>query len=257
MKRRDVRLEIEQVLRAHPLLAGVGEEALRFTSEHGQSAVYAPGQVMLREGDDAEFYWLLCRGSAKIFYVSPDGLEVLVKLFRAPASWGEIELLTRHVHVENCVAVDRAIVFKLPQAAFQELMTLSPRFMRNVLEDTCARFLIAAQNERALAFLSVQERLAHLLLAYVRLYGVPVEEGVAIRIKLSQNDLATGLGAARRSVVRALTAWQREGIIAKRGNSYVIRDVERLASHTAHGLVGIDWIAGTRVGEEQRSRARR
>jgi CRP-like cAMP-binding protein len=257
MKPRATRESIQEDLRRHPLLTGVAEETLRHVVDASALQVYAPGEILNREGDPSEHYWLLCRGSAKVFYTSPEGFEVVVKIFHAPAAWAEMEILTGQPHIEDCVAVDRATVLKLPRASFEELLLESPRFMKNVLVDTCARFLIAAQNERALAFLSVPERLAHLLLAYVRLYGVPVEGGVAIRIKLSQNDLANGLGAARRSVVRALTDMQRDGVIAKRGTSYVVRDVEKLAALTAHGLIGVDWIAGTSVARGQGSRPRR
>ncbi len=245
MSRRTAQMGTEEALRTHPLLANISEDALQRVVASGEVRIFQPGEILLREGDEAKFFWLLCSGSAKIFYSSPDGFEVVVKLFRAPAAFGEIELLTTHTHVENCTAVDRATVFRLPAPAFEALLDESPEFTRSLLNDTCARFLIAAQNERALAFLTVPQRLAHLLLAYVRLYGVRVDGGMAIRIKLSQNDLANGLGVARRSVVRAINSWQRDGILAKRGTSYVIRDLDRLAAFGAHGIVGVDWIAGS------------
>jgi CRP-like cAMP-binding protein len=224
----------------HPLLVGTTAEARSTIAARGRLQTFEPGEFLSREGDPAEDYWLLLLGSVRVFYTSPDGFEVTVKVFRAPAAWAEIEVLTGFHHIEDCVAVDRATALRLARAEFEALLDAHPRFMRNVLYDTCARFLIAAQNERALAFLPVAQRLAHLLLAYLRIYGVPVPGGIGLRIKLSQADLANGLGATRKSVVRTLAQWKSMGVIATRGASLVVLDPARLQALTGLDLVGID-----------------
>ncbi len=109
--------------------------------------------------------------------------------------------------------------------------------------------LIAAQHERALAFLPVRPRLANLLLTYVRMYGVPVDGGLGIRVKLSQAELANGLGVARRSIARTLTQWVRDGLLRKAGTSYVVRDLLALGKMANLEILGIDWVAGSSISE--------
>ena len=241
----------ERALATHPILAGVTDDVRRLFISEGEVATYEPGQLLSQEGEPSRFYWLLCSGSVRVFYASPQGFEVTVKIFAAPAAWAEMELLTGHPHIEDCVAVDRCVVVRIGKTGFEGLLEQSPRFMRNVLDDTCARFLIAAQHERALAFLPVSRRLANLLLTYVRMYGVPVDGGLGIRVKLSQAELANGLGVARRSIARTLTTWVREGLLRKAGTSYVVRDVNALAKLADTDLVGIDWVAGTSLTESR------
>ncbi|MBK7865493.1 MAG: Crp/Fnr family transcriptional regulator [Archangiaceae bacterium] len=237
----------ERALARHPLLQGLEPEVrARFLTD-GEVVVYAPGEFLSREGDPSAFYWLLCSGSVRVFYASPEGFEVTVKIFAAPAAWAEMELLTGHAHIEDCVAVDRSVVVRVPKVPFEKLLQDSPKLMRNVLYDTCARFLIAAQHERALAFLPVEKRLANLLLTYVRMFGVPVEGGLGIRVKLSQSELANGLGVARRSIARTLTQWVKQGLLKKAGTSYVVRDLPGLAKFANQELVGIDWVAGSDI----------
>jgi CRP-like cAMP-binding protein len=242
-------LPLAELLRDHPILQGTGDSLPREILECGLVQLYTPGEFLSREGDPAEHYWLLCAGSVRVFYTSPDGYEVTVKIFSAPAAWAEMEVLTHHCHIEDCVAVDRTTVVKIARPHLENLLDAHPRFMRNILYDTSARFLIAAQHERALAFAPVSERLANLLLAYVRMYGVPVEGGVGIRIKLSQGDLARGLGVNKRSITRTLTEWQAEGFLSKRGQNYVILDLPQLEARASRDLVGIDWVAGSRMNE--------
>jgi CRP-like cAMP-binding protein len=116
--------------------------------------------------------------------------------------------------------------------------------MLNVLRDASARLLLATQHGRATALLGVQERVADLILSYVRMYGVPVDGGTMIRIPLSQGDIAQGLGVALKSVSRAFHELLGAGVIEKRGARYIVKDVAALRVQTAGLSSGIDWIAG-------------
>lgn len=232
---------------AHPFLAVLPESARAALWAAGRVQRIDAGAPILREGDQALCYWLLLEGTVRVFYRSADGLEVTVKIFAAPAAWGELQLLTDHVHTEDLACVDEAECFCVPKPAFLALLDTQPAFMKRVLVDTAARFLIAAQNERALAFLTVPERLAHLFLSYVRVYGEDTSDGVRIKTRLSHERLAADLGVVKKSVTRTLSLWTDQGVIVKDGASYRVRDLARLVERSPKGLIGVDWSAGTRV----------
>ena len=235
-------------LRSHPLLAGLSAQGVAEIADACVGKRFAAGEVLTREGEAAWAYWFLIEGSVRVFYTSPDGVEVTVKLFAAPAAWAEMQVLHGWVHTEDCVATRAVTCACLPRAAFELLLDAWPRFMKNVLLDAGARFLIAAQHERALAFLPVKARLAQLLLSYVRLYGEPIRDGVRIMMALSQDELANGLGVARKSVVRTFSEWSDQGIIKKVAGAYVVSDVEALMAAAPSDVLGIDWVAGTALG---------
>lgn len=214
----------------HPILRGVFAEHVKMLIDGGQTKTYAPGELLLREGASELFCFFLMSGSVKVFYTSPDGLEVVVKVFGAPAVFGEMECTTGIPYLESVVAVERAKALRVPASVLQRALETSHALSLNLLRDLSARLCIAAQNENALAFLPVGVRLANLLLTYVRLYGVPVEGGTLIRVKLSQDELANGLGVARKSVSRTFKAWQEQGLVTKRAGCLVVSDVEALAS---------------------------
>lgn len=241
--RHDDEARARAALAHHPLLAGCAPAFVDTVLTHARVQVFAPGDILSREGDAAD-YWFLCVGSTRVFYRSPLGSEVTVKLFSAPAAWAEMEVLTHRPHMEDCAAVDRVVAVRVPARRFVELLDAEPRFCRNVLEDCAARFYIAAQSEKKLAFASVEERIAHLVLSYVRLFGVPVDGGLHIRVKLSHGDIANGIGAAQKSVTRTLTQWQRAGWISKRGTSYVVHALDKIEQAVLHPAPGIDFVAG-------------
>ena len=236
---------------AHPVTACLSAGARAAMWGAGRVRRFVPGDALSREGDDVGFYWLLLSGSVRVFYANPSGLEVTVKIFAAPAAWAEMQILTDHCHTEDCVCVEAATCFCLPKSDFLRVLDQEPAFMRQVLVDTSARFLIATQNERALAFLTVPERLAHLLLSYLRVYGEDVGAGVRIATRLSHEQLAADLGVVKKSVTRTLSQWLEEGVVVKDGNFYTVTDVARLIERSPKGLIGVDWSTGGAVQARQ------
>ncbi len=211
---------------------------------------FRAGEQLTREGDDVEFYWLLLSGSVRVYYTSVQGFEVTVKIFAAPAAWAEMQILTDHRHTEDCVCVEDAVCLCIPKAFFSTFLDAHPAFMRQVLIDTSARFLIAAQNERALAFLTVAERLAHLLLSYVRIYGEDAGRGIRITVRLSHEQLAADLGVVKKSITRTLSQWTEEGVVDKDGPYYLIPDLMRLVELSPKGLIGVDdRVAQRTIGD--------
>jgi hypothetical protein len=100
------------------------------------------------------------------------------------------------------------------------------------------------------------QRLANLLLAHIRMYGVPVEDGVGFRHRLNQSELAQSLGVARRSVTRIITEWREEGIVDQRGHALVVLDLAKLTALSSPDVVGLDWSAN-RLGHELAQQAGR
>lgn len=245
------RARLRAAFDAHPICAPLASGARDALWSAGRLARFAPGEHLSREGDAVDFYWLLLAGSVRVYYASVDGVEVTVKIFAAPAAWAEMQILTDHVHTEDCVSVEEAHALCVPRAFFSRFLDEHPAFMRQVLVDTSARFLIAAQNERALAFLTVPERLAHLLLSYVRVYGDDDGDGVKIGTKLSHEQLAADLGVVKKSITRTLSQWTEEGVIAKEGVFYRVPDLMRLVALSPKGLLGVDWTTGSTVKSRQ------
>lgn len=231
----------------HPVFEGVEREVVDDLVGRAIERTFEPQAHVLVEDHTELSFFILLKGSVKVLYRSPEGLEVVVKLFRAPAVFGEMECLTDVPYLETVEALERSLILELPRQEFLAALRRSHALTFNVLGDLAARLCIAAQNERSLAFHPVETRLANLLLTYVDFYGLPVPSGTRIRIPLSQDDLANALGVARRSVTRALKQWQDEDLIGKEGGCYVVKRREQLEAITDPTLLRIGYRTGARL----------
>jgi CRP-like cAMP-binding protein len=183
---------------------------------------------ILEEGDASEHLFVLLSGVVGVFYSSEDGVDVLVKIFGAPAVFGEMELIFGQPRQEYVECFEPCVVARMPADDFMRFMRADPEACYVMLKDVASRLAIAAYNERALAFLDANTRLAGLFLSFLEAYGARSDDGVTLKIKLTYEMLARCLGVTVRSIDRAMTEWAKEGWLSKSKGLYTFHDLDKL-----------------------------
>lgn len=92
-----------------------------FTTEH-----YAFGEVIVRQGDDADAMYLLVEGSARVLTVSETGDEVPLNVLEAGATFGDIALLDGGVRTATIRARTPVTAMRLDRGLFRALARRHP-----------------------------------------------------------------------------------------------------------------------------------
>jgi CRP/FNR family transcriptional regulator len=82
----------------------------------------------------------------------------------------------------------------------------------------------------ALTSLDVKRRLAALLLELADRHGATVPEGRVINVPLTRENLAEMIGATPESVIRALSAFRKVGVLEDRAKQLVLLRPDHLRS---------------------------
>jgi CRP/FNR family transcriptional regulator, cyclic AMP receptor protein len=212
----------------HPIFEGVDAALARALHREGIVRVIPAGQIAIEEGREGGSLFILSRGAVATTCSNPEGGGLLTGLLVAPAVFGEIGCLTGAAQPETARVLEKALVLEIPCRAVQSALRSSPVLAKNLLTELSKKLTAAVELERALAFQTVEVRLARLFGAYAARFGLPVPGGTKIRVPLTQEELAASLGVARRSVTRALERWAREGLVWKDGRCFVIREPSAL-----------------------------
>ena len=215
-------------LRRNEIFAGVDETKLARLIDRAEVVSFEKDGRILEEGDASEHLFVLIQGVVGVFYSSADGVDVLVKIFGAPAVFGEMELIFGQPRQEYVECFEPCIAARLPAKTFMDFMRNDPHACYVMLKDVSSRLAIAAYNERALAFLDANTRLAGLFLSFLEAYGERTDAGITLRIKLTYEMLARCLGVTVRSIDRAMTEWAKEGWLTKNRGTYTFHDLEKL-----------------------------
>ncbi len=197
-------------------------------------------EVVFRRGDEADACYFLRDGAVELLQSSEDGKAVLVKILVGPTLFGAIEPLGGEpLYLETVRVLEKANVVRLTRARFLQLVSEDAEASFECLKDVGKAFCVAAQLEPARLF-PADAQLAAVLLAYADACGDPCDDGVHMRVKRTQEDLAQAIGGGERSVNRFLTEWKSRGLVSKRTARYLVHDLEGLrliAGSLSFGLV--------------------
>jgi CRP/FNR family transcriptional regulator, cyclic AMP receptor protein len=235
----------DELLAANPVFGRAPREArARLVERSRVLELEARGRV-LSEGDPAVEIFALESGAVRVFIQAANGDEVSCKLFRAPTIFGEAEAFYGVAFQENVEAVEPSRIVAMPIAAVRECLLASPEAGVAFVDDLAKRLAISIYNQRSLAFNPVTIRLANFLLDYAEWTSTPGER--RWEIALSQDDMAAAIGATRRSIGKDVTAWQAEGLLERRGASYVVRDPEALERYADPERLRLAYRLGARA----------
>ena len=229
-------------VRKHPIWTEAGEHSLRTLCARSEDRHLPPGQVVLKTGERAAHIYLLLQGAVRVFYPATDqSAEVTVKLFKAPATFGEAESVVRSTWNETVETLSEARVLVTPAPLYFRLMQVEPAVCFRQYWDVCQRFAVAIQTERAANFDDLRDRVIALLIAYANHFGEPYEGqgGVRIAYKLSQDDIARQIGSNRRSIVRALSELYKAELVLRSGRQFVLPNPEALLKEASSGSPGL------------------
>jgi CRP-like cAMP-binding protein/Fe-S-cluster-containing dehydrogenase component len=122
---------LENHLRGVPMFADLSPDFIEHLKESVELLRYAPGQVIARQGDAADSFYLVRIGFVKISENYPGGELVLAYLSRGDY-FGEIGLLGGGVRTATCTALDHVEVVRVSGDDFRQMVERFPNVRRGL-----------------------------------------------------------------------------------------------------------------------------
>jgi CRP-like cAMP-binding protein/Fe-S-cluster-containing dehydrogenase component len=122
---------LENHLRGVPMFADLAPDFIEHLKETVELQRFAPGQMIARQGDVADCFYLVRIGFVKISENYPGGELVLAYLSRGDY-FGEIGLLGGGVRTANCTALDHVEVVRIPGEDFRQMVERFPTVRRGL-----------------------------------------------------------------------------------------------------------------------------
>ena len=109
------------------------------------------------------------------------------------------------------------------------LIEKNPHATRSLIHGLAQRLSITTDRATDIAYRSVRERVAGMLLQLEAKYGRPEGDAVRLDIALSREDLAELIGATKETLVRVLSDFRQEQLITDKGSNLVLLSPKKLA----------------------------
>jgi CRP/FNR family cyclic AMP-dependent transcriptional regulator len=199
----------DRALRQVPLFAELPPERIQELAQMVRRRTYHRGETIFHKGDPGSGLYLLTAGQVKIVLPSETGEEALLAVLEAGDFFGELALFDGLPRSATVVAVQNAEVLVLHRDDFLGFVARNPEVAIALFGVLSRRLRAADELIQDAVFLDVPGRLAKRLLELAERHGRQTPQGIAIELKLTQQDLAAMIGATRESVNKHL-GWMRD-----------------------------------------------
>ncbi|MCI0520260.1 MAG: Crp/Fnr family transcriptional regulator [Chloroflexi bacterium] len=220
------------ILRGNSYFSGVKDPVLEELARGTHLRRYGRGEGLFWEGDPCAGLFIIHKGSVKLFKTSPQGRELIIKVFEEGATFNEVPVFDFGKNPVNAAALEESDLWLVEAEIIRGAMVKNPEMCQAVISNLAQnlRMLVALVEE--LSFYQVTNRLARLIsqLPEEQLVG----EGGQ---RLTQDQLAARLGTVREVVARSLRELERSGAIRVNRRQIEIMDAEALRDWVVSPLV--------------------
>lgn len=217
----------EGLFRDIPLLARLTGPDLRALASRGRVRRYTSGTTIFREGDRGDSLHVVIEGSVRVTVVSARGEEATVALLGPGEFVGDLALLDGLPRSANAVASQPTKTLVVTRDDFRRWLTDRPKASLALLEALSQRVRRTDEVLADLTFLDLPKRLAKRLAA---LAAERSADGIAVRLRITQAELASMLGVSRESVNKQLNEFERNGWLRLGRGSVTVLDEASLRS---------------------------
>lgn len=216
-----------RLFRSARVFSGLDDGQLEALAKGAMRRPLKRGEHVWRAGDAAVAFTVIASGIVKIVRANGDGTQAIVALFGPHETIGDVAAMERGCYpADAVVASNTAELVGIPSAAVFELCAgnseLCDSLNHRLLEHTHA----LETKIRVMTAGPVPSRLATLFVHLAERFGDELEDGATfIPVPLSRSDLACLVGARLETTIRAISGWQKSGILETSENGFTVRDM--------------------------------
>lgn len=175
---------------------------------------YVRGEMLFLEGDICAGLHILQRGCVKLYRLSPQGRQYIVRLLQEGDTFNEVAVFDNGGNPVNAEALETSQVWVVQPECIRQLVQRNPEFAQKVIYNLGQNLRRLVQAVSEMAFYQVTHRLARLI----------SDLGEAEMALLTQEQIAARLGTVREVVARSLRELERAGAIRTENRRIRITD---------------------------------
>ena len=181
---------------------------------------FAPGQFVFWEGDEPDWFYLVCEGRVKILKQSSSGKEFIVAFFAPAEMFGEVAVFEGKPYPASAQAVAKARVLGIEGEQFLSFLASRPAVALKIIAVLGARLRDAHDRLRDLAAERVEQRLAKLLLM--------LSSKLGSSLPFTRQEIADMAGTTTETTIRVMSRLQKDGIVRSGRGRIIILNATKL-----------------------------
>jgi len=212
------------ILRRNSYFDDLPKSLLEQISGRMQLREFERGEVLFWEGDPCSGLHIIEQGSVKLYRLSPQGRQYIVRVLQEGDTCNEVPTFDGGLNPVNVEALETTRVWIIDPEMLRHLVQTHPQFAQKVLDNFARNLRNLVRMVSELAFYQVTNRLARLI--------DETESEQRGGPTWTQEQLAARLGTVREVVARSLKELERSGAIRMEERRIHVADREALQQWT-------------------------
>lgn len=213
--------------RYRSIFCNLDKDELMAINEGKGCTSYKKGQLIFKQGSYPHGLYCINAGKAKLYQLSENGREQIVRLTKAGDVLGYRALLSGEQYTSSAEAIEECSVCFIPRNVFLKFLEENSSLSMQVMKLLASDLKNAEHKVTDLAQKSVRERMAEALLYLKEVYGME-KDNATINVAMRREDMANIAGTATETAIRILAEFREEGLVEFVGKRIKISNMNNL-----------------------------
>jgi CRP-like cAMP-binding protein len=220
--------EKRRLFEGHALFGKLPPADLDALLLHARVERYPAGRVIFTKGSPGRSMMAILKGNVRISSPSPAGPDIVLTLLPAGQVFGEIALLDGEDRTADATSITDCELLVLDHREFVPFLERRADLCILLLKLLCQRLRQTDRQFEEAMFGRLDGRIAMALVRLAR--GTVAGPNGKVALRITQQELAGMVGAARESVNKQLHVWQKDGVLRLGKRLIEIADVNALTA---------------------------
>lgn len=221
-------MDIAELRKRSVIFAALSDEEAATIMQLARVVNHPARHTVFQVGEAGDHLLVVMQGRVKVSLISPDGKEAILSILEPGDVFGEMALLDGEPRSASVATMENCSFLVLWRRDFLPFLERNPQVALKLLAALSKRLRSTNDMVGNLSFLHLPARLARILLNLGQQYGKLTAEGIAIGLKLSQEELGNLVGVSRESVNRQIRVWVESGVLDYTHGTIILKDSDVL-----------------------------
>lgn len=213
------------------VFSGMTPQELEHLASISRMAQFRREEIIFLADDFSNHVYLIKEGRVKLSRIDSEGREMTLNILGPGELFGELATADEATRSHAATALDDGLMCIFSREDFKKVMETHPQLALQVVKLIGFRLRKLESRLEDLAFRSVSERVNGTLHRLAGEFGRKESNG-AVRVPITQSQLAYLVGASRETVAEELGKMRRQGIVSTAYRSIILENMPELSGRS-------------------------
>lgn len=208
---------LTETLKKTTLFCGMDQSDIEMVAAQAVTRQFPKNTVIVSQGDDTDSFYVIVQGKVDVFLQNDKGKEIIINTMGLCESFGELAPLGRIPRQASIITTEDSTFGIISRQVFMDTLLVKPSIGMRIIDLLITRIQDLTEEVSSLALEDVYNRVVRVLYKHADEVGDKL-----VTEKLTQQDIASRVGATREMVHRILKELKTGGYISIEGKHITI-----------------------------------